>query len=206
MPKSTFYNLPADKKETLIRALKEEFSRTSLPDASISNIVNAAGIPRGSFYQYFEDKEDAYFYIFSDFVCGMNQRMMSFLQEHDGDLFDAMIDLFQSVIENEEHFDMLKMSFLNMNYKIERKFSGIFTRIDADESYQEISSLMDRTKLNVSSDHDLYVLIQIVTSVTVRCFIEKYAKEMPVHEALENYIATLNLLKVGLAKSTEERD
>ena len=67
MPKQTFINLPNDKKETLINAAMKEFSRAPLFEASISNIVKEAGIPRGSFYQYFEDKEDLYYFLLDEY-------------------------------------------------------------------------------------------------------------------------------------------
>ncbi len=58
MPKQTFLSLPEDKQNTLIQSAKKEFSRVPLHEASIANIIKDAGIPRGSFYQYFEDKEN----------------------------------------------------------------------------------------------------------------------------------------------------
>lgn len=58
MPKETFLNLPEKKKEKIIEAAKNEFKRVSLEQASIKNIVENAEIARGSFYQYFESKED----------------------------------------------------------------------------------------------------------------------------------------------------
>ena len=57
MPKSTFFNLNEEKRIKIEKALKTEFSRGSFEEASVSNIVTNAQIPRGSFYQYFEDKE-----------------------------------------------------------------------------------------------------------------------------------------------------
>ena len=66
MPKVTFYNLPEHKKATLISAVNQEFSRVPLYDASISNIVKSAGIPRSSFYQYFADKEDAFLFLLNE--------------------------------------------------------------------------------------------------------------------------------------------
>ena len=62
VPKPTFLNLSKEKQELLITAAKKEFSRVPLNGASISNIIKDAGIPRGSFYQYFEDKEDIFFF------------------------------------------------------------------------------------------------------------------------------------------------
>lgn len=58
VPKETFFNLAEEKKEKIINAAKKEFKRVPLEQASIKNIVEDAGIARGSFYQYFESKED----------------------------------------------------------------------------------------------------------------------------------------------------
>lgn len=58
MPKETFLNLPEEKKKKIIKAAQNEFERVPLEQASIKNIVENAGIARGSFYQYFESKED----------------------------------------------------------------------------------------------------------------------------------------------------
>ena len=57
MPKETFLRLSEDKKEKILSAAKKEFSRVTLEEVSIKNIVEDAEIARGSFYQYFEDKE-----------------------------------------------------------------------------------------------------------------------------------------------------
>ena len=56
--------MPEEKQQRLLDA-QIEFSRHSLQEASIANIVKLAEIPRGSFYQYFENKEDLYFYYFA---------------------------------------------------------------------------------------------------------------------------------------------
>ena len=53
MPTSTFYNLPKDKKNRVINAAIDEFIRVENGEVIIKNIINQAGIPRGSFYQYF---------------------------------------------------------------------------------------------------------------------------------------------------------
>lgn len=63
MPTKTFLNLQPEKQKLLLNAATKEFSRHTLMDASINQIIQEASIPRGSFYQYFEDKEDLYFYI-----------------------------------------------------------------------------------------------------------------------------------------------
>lgn len=58
MPKETFVKLPEEKKDKIIKAAKKEFERVPFEQTSIKNIANEAEIARGSFYQYFESKED----------------------------------------------------------------------------------------------------------------------------------------------------
>jgi len=63
MPKDTFNNLPTDKRNQILDLAIEEFAAHPYKVASISNIVRKAGIAKGSFYQYFEDKQALYRYL-----------------------------------------------------------------------------------------------------------------------------------------------
>ncbi|MDR0488531.1 MAG: TetR/AcrR family transcriptional regulator [Propionibacteriaceae bacterium] len=64
MPTRTFFNLPQDKQDRVLTAAVNEFSQRNVEEANLSNIVRQAGIPRGSLYQYFTDKDDLYVYMF----------------------------------------------------------------------------------------------------------------------------------------------
>jgi AcrR family transcriptional regulator len=63
MPKQTFFNLPQEKRDTIINAAVDEFAEYGLENASTNRIVKNSGIAKGSFYQYFEDKEDVFRYL-----------------------------------------------------------------------------------------------------------------------------------------------
>ena len=63
MPKETFFNLPDEKRQRIIDLALAEFAENDYDAASISRIVAQAGIAKGSFYQYFENKEDLYTYL-----------------------------------------------------------------------------------------------------------------------------------------------
>lgn len=63
MPKETFFNLPEEKRRRILDLALEEFAANNYNDASVSRIVARAGIAKGSFYQYFEDKRDLYLYL-----------------------------------------------------------------------------------------------------------------------------------------------
>ena len=78
MPTITFYNLKEDKKKAVISAVKKEFSRIDLIDMSVKNIVEDAHIARGSFYQYFDSREDLIEYIIKKGVSS-GRTVFSFL-------------------------------------------------------------------------------------------------------------------------------
>lgn len=63
MPKETFHNLPDDKRRLVEKAAISEFAKFGYDKASITRIVDKCGIAKGSFYQYFDDKKDLYFYL-----------------------------------------------------------------------------------------------------------------------------------------------
>jgi len=205
LPKQTFLNLPEEKKQTLNRVLMKEFSRVPLFEASISNIVKEAGIPRGSFYQYFEDKDDAFFYILNDFVIKISNQFVFLLHSHNGDLFQTMIDLYRMIIE-EENISFLKNAFLNMTHKIEYAFEKIFKPNEhSHNDFEKISSLINRANLNISNDQELTHVIRIISTITFRNFVEKFAHDLPSDVALDNYIIEINLIKRGLSKETTSK-
>ncbi|MEM6613252.1 MAG: TetR/AcrR family transcriptional regulator [Cyanobacteria bacterium P01_C01_bin.72] len=63
MPSQTFFNLSKIKQQNITDAAIAEFANHSYESASISAIVKHAKIAKGSFYQYFQDKQDLYLYL-----------------------------------------------------------------------------------------------------------------------------------------------
>lgn len=63
MPTETFLNLPEDKRERLTEIALDEFANNTYSQASVSRIVDKAGIAKGSVYQYFKDKKDLYLFL-----------------------------------------------------------------------------------------------------------------------------------------------
>ena len=97
MPSTTFYNLPEEKRERLLAAARAEFARTSYAEASVNRIIQAAGIPRGSFYMYFADKEELFRYLMERYGDMLVERFASLLDREGGDLFAAFLDLYDEI-------------------------------------------------------------------------------------------------------------
>lgn len=93
MPKSTFFKLTEEKQENLINAAIYEFSRSSFDEVKISNIIKKAKIPRSSFYDYFDDKEDLFLHLLSIVKETKQTYMAPYLQKKSFSFFERFREL-----------------------------------------------------------------------------------------------------------------
>ncbi|WP_232699351.1 TetR/AcrR family transcriptional regulator [Brevibacillus daliensis] len=203
MPKQTFFNLPKDKKESLINSAMKEFSRVPLFKASISNIIKEAGIPRGSFYQYFEDKEDLFLFLLEEYSKRNNDKFISILKEQDGDLIDAFIEFFKIILknfQNIEYRNFFRNAFLNMNYKVENSLTLNVNEDKINNHFLETLRLINIQKLNITDEQEVFHVMKIIMAVTFQNIIQVFAKELSMAESIRNYTLEINLLKKGLYK------
>ncbi|GAA4069086.1 TetR/AcrR family transcriptional regulator [Amphibacillus indicireducens] len=206
MPKQTFFNLDDQKKETLIAALKEEFSRASVHDASVANIVKLAQIPRGSFYQYFYDKEDAFLFLLSLYGDENKRYFTDQLELSNGDLFASFLFMFKRMISelvNGNQYHFFRNAFLNMNHKMEQAFTRNLKDDDFGTEVKNIAKWIKKGPLAVESEKELEHVFKILTAVTFQNIIHAFAQQLTVEEACHNYQVELNMLKHGLLKKTD---
>ena len=110
MPTSTFFRLPEEKRTRLIEACWDEVSQVRFSEVSINRIISAARIPRGSFYQYFEDKEDLIRYLLEDFREYFISLLRNILVEAEGDVFSLPLLAYDRLMRAEGGTDpMLKL-------------------------------------------------------------------------------------------------
>ena len=209
MPKQTFHNLSEEKKETLMEAGKKEFSRVPFHEAVISNIIKSAEISRGSFYQYFEDLEDLFFYILGEHVKKNKDRFSLELRLHEGDLLETFISLFEHMLEDfksEENRVFFHNAFLNMNHKMGNAFTEHTNMQNFTKQKTEFLQLIDSSKLNISSEQELIHTMKILKAVTFQNLTQSFALKLSTEKALEIYSMEINLLKKGLYLPERDRD
>ena len=203
MPKQTFFNLPLDKQETLIDSAMKEFSRVPLNEASIANIIKHAAIARGSFYQYFEDKDDLFFFILEKYAKQNEERFVSLLKENDGDLFDSFKGMFKGMLQdfqNQDYGMFIRNAFLNMNHKVENTIAKNVNMEDSTCRRIEHIALINTAKLNMTDERELFHIIRIILAVTFQNLIQNFAMELSFEESLQNYTLEIDMLKKGLSK------
>ena len=114
MPTSTFFRLPEEKRTRLIEASWDEVSQVRFSEVSINRIISAARIPRGSFYQYFEDKEDLIHYLLEDMREYFISRLVDILVEVKGDMFDLPLLAYDRLMNRQGDTDPMLELFIKV--------------------------------------------------------------------------------------------
>ncbi|MBO0488489.1 TetR/AcrR family transcriptional regulator [Vagococcus fluvialis] len=191
MPSNTFFRLEKEKQDKILEASKKEFSKFPLEEASIANIVKEAGIPRGSFYQYFTGKEDVFFYLFEEVRRNLEDSFISYLEKTNGDLFETFklffYDFSKEALEGENK-DFFRHTFLHMNYT--RSNQMMVSEMSEEERqrhlnhrkhhhqdrdrYEKIMSSINKEKLNVKNEREFKMLFHQLWSMLFHTINEAY--------------------------------
>lgn len=198
MAKQTFLNLPEEKRMKIFNSLKKEFSRVALKDALVSNIVKEAEIPRGSFYQYFEDIGDAYYYVINEYSKEIKKYLLEDLVKCNGDIVLAYNHLYRYIldmIEDENNKDYFEKIFLNMSYDVQNMFTPNF-----NDGLNMIVSQVDVSKLNIASKFGLGYVLDIIESTMMNNIIKSYKRNLSREKNIEIFEKELALICVGILK------
>lgn len=114
MPTATFFRLPEEKRKRLMDACWAEVIRVRFSEVSINRIIVAAHIPRGSFYQYFEDKEDLIRYLLEDMRQYFITLLRDILVKAKGDLFALPLMAYDRFISRQGSTDPMLTVFIRV--------------------------------------------------------------------------------------------
>lgn len=177
MPTQRFLKLKEEKKQVILEAAVHEFSRVPYSSASINQIIKEADISRGSFYTYFEDKDDLMQYMLRGFRENCRARVFAALNEEQGNPFAAALKLLEEVMEQGEeglgykmYRNMLSdMSLVNQNHLFGIKgflfqdsmYVGFVK--DVHEAINREHYPMDRETLAYLLDMIMLIIIKTIT-------------------------------------------
>jgi AcrR family transcriptional regulator len=205
MPKDTFHNLKPDKKDRIIQAAIQEFAQYHYNEANLSRIIKDAGIARGSFYQYFEDKQDLFRYLFEV----MAKEKLKYL----GDLLPnpeqiPFVELFAQLLKGGVQFALANPDFI----RITRNLMGnrgmdIYQDVLGDNlelakqyyrSYIETDKALGRIRQDV--DTDLLTHIIVETSMTLSFVELTQHQDVDLDRLYDQMERFLDILKKGIER------
>jgi AcrR family transcriptional regulator len=195
MPTNVFFNLKEKKKESIIKALIDEFSQFSLEEVQVKRIVESCNIARGSFYQYFSDNNDAFKYTLRIMRANIIEANLSLLNHNSEDnLLEIVRNYFlenlneafgHKVLHNESK--MLQQ--IRKSPKAIEIFINEFGKLDQFE--EQISKIE-----GVSKKEDK--LLSEIMFPTLKLTIEKLLKkEINIKQANEEMNMKLDIISQG---------
>lgn len=203
MPSNTYNNLSKEKKEKLIKAAIKEFSSVPYNKASINNIISKAGISRGSFYMYFENKEELFQYILYSHKEKFDEIIKISLITSSGDLKTSFIKIFDYIIDyiSEEDNDFFKQVFLNLNYQ--NKQYIVPEKFGRKNKTKEFEKYIDKKKLVLSSNITLDDIFEIYISILIPGIIKYILKDTDLSIIRKNFNKKINLLCFGIYRKDD---
>lgn len=142
MPTQTFFNLSQAKRRRIEDKARDVFLKTPYNKVSISQIVYAVNIPRGSFYQYFENLEDLYQYLYTQTIAHYEEFTFNQLaQATNAELFTYMRASFKvdfDFLKSSDYFELMRKFFK------ERHMIGINVELNEARRNQFHESCLDK--------------------------------------------------------------
>lgn len=198
MPTRTFLKLDQEKQLRILRAAKKEFSRVPFNKAIIANIVRDADIPRGSFYQYFENMEDLFTHLL-DYMYGINKRKFQrLLKKTENDIYEALKLKFQNtldVLANEEN-RQFRINIMGAIFEESRMQTDFIQDIVQPDIEVDITFFPDYIKESKHSKN----IIEMIIMVGKNCLNRFLRRSDQKEEIIEEYNAYIDLLKLGFNK------
>lgn len=206
MPTSTFYRLPQEKRQKLMDAIRQELLRVSYEEISINKIIQNAGISRGSFYQYFTDKNDMMQTILGDFKKRIQDISKESLRKHNGDPFALVQDIFDLFCRVSAHTNLcLLYQNLLAGLKIKDERISYPPFCLSKEKDEIITSYVDLSLLDIKQPEDLYDCIDILASQLKWAVVEFFSDPDRKEEIAASFQNKIAILRRGMAPKQEER-
>ena len=215
MPKQTFLNLPQEKRETILNAAVEEFAQYGLENASTNRIVENSGISKGSFYQYFEDKQDVFMYLLSV----IEQEEMEFFKDrHPPSNNMDTFQYFRWMVKTGMEFDLARPRVIQAAWRVllgeglyYGKSFGEYRQKTAQALTEMIKHAIERGEVDPSVDVELAVMIMETWSNAITTYVlnegmkqKDMLKWMRSAKTQEKIDKLLYVMEYGLRKTESE--
>ena len=206
MPTERFNKLPEEKKKAIRDAAMEECIRVPFEKVSINKIIQNAGISRGSFYTYFEDKRDVVRYIFCDTADKLKDFWTTSVVSNGGDLWSASEELLDQAItfaQKGKTFQMLQ------SFVLYQDFDKLFSEVHGgnhmgekkgNEILAALYEVTDRANFQKTDMKSFTLLVSMIMACVMES-IGWYNRHMESEENIKKiFREKLEILQHGICK------
>lgn len=197
MPSNKFLNLEDDKKQEIIEAAKLEFAAHKYEDASINKIIKNIHMPRGSFYLYFENKQDLYLYLLKTYIREFKAQFIEVLNKNKQDLFKSLIHFYDYIVDNNNcDGNLINNIFINMN---SNQVDIAIPELVDSEFDGSIVKNIDLTRYNIKEE-EIEILLSIVIPIFFHAVAISLEHPLKKDDIRVHYLKQINIIKRGLER------
>jgi AcrR family transcriptional regulator len=202
VPKETFFNISKEKQGRIISAAVNEFAEYRFSEAKLSRIIKDSKIPRGSFYQYFEDKRDIYIFLFERIRDRKLEYMADLLPNPEKTPF---LVLFKELYIRGLKFAMDNPRYVLISSHLVHSRGDIFKELMGDNlaiaknfyvNYIETDKKLGRIRNDVDSELLADLIIDATTAIAVDQIRENV--ELDVEKMTKRIDGMLQILQKGI--------
>lgn len=165
MPKALFFTIPDEKRRRIIEAAVHEFSSQLFDKASINQIIKEADISRGSFYQYFEDKDDLYFFTIQTIIKATAYTFLKqFIAAQPNDIYAVYRALFAynlQMLSEGEYKDFFRNMYFGLNYRLQQGLKAIFSSIRGEMLDYRLDELRQKSGYDGPYFQELMTILEL---------------------------------------------
>lgn len=189
MPKQTYFNLSDEKRKKVYEALLRSFKEKPVNDVTVKEIVLDLNIPRGSFYQYFDSINEAYFYVLEQELIEIHESFLNSVRENGMNIV-AALDIFGGFIADEifeeKNYMLYRNRYLSLDVELEKQW----------KSYRKKNTKYAQDMISVAEKEKTAFIGAVIHSLIQRLFAESWDRR----SFLEHYGLYINWIKRGIAK------
>lgn len=203
MIKKTFYNLPYEKRKRITDAVIKEFMERPNEKVSINRIIKTAGISRGSFYQYFDDKVDLIEIITKTMFDESNNKAKEILKLSCGDIFVMyikMFDYFGDYCKQKQTMKIMRNIVESFKANDDLVSEYLKNRFNIALTNNEIYLMVDRQNLKFQDSESVKCLIEILTQVLKNSVFDVFVAGCDREEVRSTLVKKIEIIKQGAVK------
>lgn len=195
----------------ILEAAAHEFARVPYSAVSINQIIKEAEISRGSFYTYFEDKDDLMRYMLRGFRDTLRKKVFEFLEEENGNPFRLCIRLLKDWIKTGSEritFQIHRNLLADLSVTGQNQMFGIRGFLMKDELYksfvEELYNRLDKDRYPTTIETLCYIVdmaIMILIKSMAMYYQNPSEKETIIHVLTEE----MTILERGMCTQTSQQ-
>ena len=199
MPTQRFLNLKDSKKNAILEA------------AAHDQIIKEAEISRGSFYTYFEDKDDLMRYMLRGFRDTLRKKVFEFLEEENGNPFRLCIRLLKDWIKTGSEritFQIHRNLLADLSVTGQNQMFGIRGFLMKDELYksfvEELYNRLDKDRYPTTIETLCYI-VDMAIMILIKSMAMYYQNPSEKETIIQVLTEEMTILERGMCTQTSQQ-